>query len=235
MKVKILSEYGYNEAMYGFSLSFKDRAIDPIDWLCPVITNGRYEGSVACEEDCNECELQHREKRYHEVLKKHARMDGGHNKFLEHIVVWLDVEAPLELWKQLDTYRVGVSKQSESTMHTLDKRDIVIEDFDLTDEELNKECISDPTDIGNINNPSLGHILGLYLQYLNHMPPRLKSKLLPQAYKQRREIVLNYKVLRHIINQRKNHKLPEWQFFIQEIYRQIEYPELLPEYPYGDK
>ena len=46
------------------------------------------------------------------VATKLAPMDGGHNKFLEQIqyliLVW---------WKQSDTYRVGISKSSESTMH----------------------------------------------------------------------------------------------------------------------
>lgn len=232
MEVKILHESGYDEAKYGFSLSFKNREIKPTDWFCPIITAGRIE-EWDCNENCESCELQKREDHFDNVLSQNAERDGGHNKFLEHIIVWLDVEAPLEWWKQEDTYRIGTSKQSESTMHCLDKRDIVIEDFDLTEEELEKECISNPTDIGE-KNPKLNCILGLYIQYLNHMPSRLKSKLLPQAYKQRRQIVLSYKVLRHMINQRKNHKLPEWQFFIKEIYRQISYPNLLPKYPYND-
>jgi len=222
MEVKVLGEYGYEFARYGFSLSFKERSIKPTDWmLCPK----------NCHKECSDCDIFERQQHYDKVLIKNANREGGHNKFLEHISVWLDVEAPLELWKQIDTYRVGPSKQSESTMHTLDKRDMAVEDFDLDEKELEKECILDPTDIGD-KNPSLKHILGLYLQYLNFMPSRIKSKLLPQGYKQRREIVLNYKVLRHIINQRKGHKLPEWQFFIKSIYEQIERPELLPEYPY---
>jgi len=48
---------------------------------------------------------------------KLASKDGGHNKFLESIAVWLDITAPRYWWSQLDTYRAGVTKQSESTMH----------------------------------------------------------------------------------------------------------------------
>ena len=39
----------------------------------------------------------------------------GHNKFLESILVWLDVTAPRYFWQQFDTYRVGVTKQRQST------------------------------------------------------------------------------------------------------------------------
>ncbi len=42
----------------------------------------------------------------------------GHNKFLEAMVVWLDVRAPRYWWQEADTYRIS-TKQSESTMHTL--------------------------------------------------------------------------------------------------------------------
>ena len=52
------------------------------------------------------------------VAERLAQRDNGHNKFLESIVVWLDVIAPRYWWQEFDTYRIGVSKQSSSTMHT---------------------------------------------------------------------------------------------------------------------
>ena len=57
-----------------------------------------------------------------EVAKKLYNKDGGHNKFLESIVVWLNIDAPRYWWQQFDTYRVGTTKQSGSTMHTIMKR-----------------------------------------------------------------------------------------------------------------
>jgi len=48
--------------------------------------------------------------------EKLAPLDKGHNKCLESIAVWLDVRAPRYWWQEYDTYRVGVTKQSESTM-----------------------------------------------------------------------------------------------------------------------
>jgi hypothetical protein len=227
MQVNIIEEAGYNAALYGFSLSYKDRAIPREEWWC---------GDADCKHEsgdlhyfCGSCDIQKREDQISKTATANAGRDGGHNKFLEHIQVWLDIEASLEFWKQMDTYRVGVSKQSESSMHTLDRRDAVVEDFELTKDELALNCIADPSEMGDHSVPTLEHILGLYLNYLNHMSPRLKSKLLPQGYLQRRELVLSYKVLRHIINQRKGHKLPEWSYFIDTIYAQAQHPELLPQ------
>ena len=56
----------------------------------------------------------------HAVAVRLAPMDGGHNKFLESIYVWLNVKAPRYWWQEADTFRLS-TKQSESTMHTLNK------------------------------------------------------------------------------------------------------------------
>lgn len=217
MEVKILEEHGYNSAKYGMSLSFKDRNIRPENWWNLSVYNGDSFGLDG--------EIINRVKHYDKVVKSHAGRDGGHNKFLEHVVLWLDIEASLEWWKQFDTYRVGTSKQSESTMHCLDKRYVLIEDVDLSEDELKtKTTGGDPEDDGI----TVESLLGQYLNYISCLPVRTKSKLLPQGYKQRREVVLSYKVLRHIILQRNGHKLGEWKYFIDEIYKQAKYQHLLP-------
>ena len=40
-------------------------------------------------------------------------------------------------------------------------------------------------------------------------------------------MVTNYKALRNIIEQRKNHKLEQWHYFCNSILNQVEHPELL--------
>ena len=183
MNVTVLQEAGYEWAKYGFSLSFKDRKLTREEWWTPE-RSAHYDG----------------------VVLKQAHRDGGHNKFLEHIVVWLEVEASLEFWKQLDTYRVGISKQSESTMHTLDKRRIDPADFE-----------GSPDDLEFLQ----------YLDYLETLAARDKSERLPQGYLQRREVVTNYKTLRHIAMQRRGHKLGHWSTFIGQLISQLEHAELV--------
>lgn len=90
MKIDVLFEAGYEQALYGLSLSFKDRSISRKTWW----TADRFSSM-------------------RKLASKLYKMDGGHNKFLESIVVWLDVEASRAWWQEFDTYRIGTTKQSE--------------------------------------------------------------------------------------------------------------------------
>ena len=140
------------------------------------------------------------------AIKRLYAKDGGHNKFLESIVVWLDITAPRYWWQQFDTYRIGMTKQSESTMHTLLKHPLTQENFsdiipDTWLEELNKMITE-------------GHLM------------RAKA-LLPESFLQRRIVCTNYKSLRNIYTQRKHHRLIEWQDFCDLLYAQLQYPQFI--------
>ena len=159
MKVTILREAGYEEAMLGLSLSFN---ADP----------SRMPARAA----------------------KLAKMDpaSGEVKFLEAIAVWLDVTAPRYWWSQFDTYRAGVSKQSESTMHTLMRTVLEAHHF---------EGGIDETILGALNNAISTNDFGYAKRHL------------PESFLQRRIVTTNYKTILHIIRQRHDHKLTEWQDF----------------------
>lgn len=180
--VQFLGEYGYRQALFGLGLS-----------------HGKTSG-------CNYFTDEWSEERMVKVARTLASKDGGHNKFLEAIHVWLDISAPLYWWKQFDTYRVGVTKQSESTMHT------------LGDSPLTQENFAQP-------------IPGDLLEHLNTIIEakgfdRLNN-LLPQGFIQRRVVCVNYKTLRNMIQQRSKHKLEEWRFFVNEVLSRVRRPELL--------
>lgn len=137
------------------------------------------------------------------VANRLADKDGGHNKFLESVAVWLDITAPRDWWAQFDTYRIGVSKQSESTMHTLTKRPLSMEDFSEG---------TDPRAVALVN------------EYIAAKDWKRAKKNLPEGFLQRRVVCLNYKVLRHIIKQRAEHRLPEWSLFCESVIRQARFP-----------
>jgi hypothetical protein len=107
---------------------------------------------------------------------------------------------------ELDTYRVGITKQSESTMHTLLKRPLAQKDFERP-----------------IPETALHLLNGLIAEKrFNEV-----KTLLPEGFLQRRIVCANYKTLRHIVGQRHDHRLPEWQAFIQEVLAQVEHPAYL--------
>ena len=181
MKVKIISESGYKEALLGMGLSFGSTS--------PFEINDISEGMW---------------RRLHATAELLAKQDGGHNKFLESIQVWIDIDAPRYWWSQFDTYRVGITKQSESTMHTILKKELTQDDFE-----------------GRIHPDVLETVNGC-IRAKDFIGAK---KNLPEAFLQRRIVCLNYKTLRNIILQRKNHKLKdEWRFFIDSILNQLKYP-----------
>lgn len=133
-------------------------------------------------------------------------MGKGHNKFMRQIILWIDCDAPLYWWKQFDQYKVAVCTQSESTMHTLMKNEIHSTDFE-------------------------GGLPTATLMRLNHLRCtndfNKLNKELPQSYLQRRIITLSYENMRNIVEQRRGHKLEEWDFFIDSIIPYVKHPEFL--------
>ncbi len=143
----------------------------------------------------------------YKVALKLSKKDGGHNKFMESMQVWIDITAPRYWWQQFDTYRVGTTKQSGSTMHTIMRSNLTQDDF------------AEP-----IHAETLYH-----LNYLISIKDfdQLKNEL-PEGFLQRRIVNTNYKVLRNMILQRGTHKLKEWQFFILTVRSQVQYKDFLP-------
>lgn len=186
MQVKVLEEAGYEWALYGMALSFHDRKIDVGSWWPEQFARAKIRA------------------------EKLAHKDGGHNKFLESICVWIDIEAPRAWWSEMDTYRVGTTKQSESTMHTLSKRPPEKCDFE------------EGTDDYQI------HGFIVLWEEVKSDVTRLKMNL-PEGFLQRRVICTNYKVLRNIVWQRSGHRLKQWDVFNIELLSQIKHPEFIKE------
>ena len=153
--------------------------------------------------------------------------DGGHNKFLESVCVWIDIKMPRYWWGEADTYRIGVTKQSESTMHTITKRLLTQEDFiediyETTLVELNKETKEWQELKENF----------FYKDKIEKSQKLIKlfrsiKRNLPEGFLQRRIICTNYKTIRHIIAQRKNHKLEEWLLLCNYLINNCRYKEWL--------
>lgn len=221
MEVIVRQEAGYSLALYGFSLSYKDRSIRPEDWWCCLTQSScpvcgdhvsfYKEDDKYCTyyQSCDKCSLGKKVKQIEKAALLRVDLDKGHNKFLRQIKLWLDIEAPRYWWSEFDTYKVGTTAQSESTIHTLTRRDI--DNSDFQDMEVSPKQLK---------------IINKYRTTKDAL--LICKKYLPEGYLQRRLVTLNYAVLRNIILQRKTHRLPEWHYFIREIYSRVNHPELLP-------
>ena len=194
MVIKLLREAGYAEALLGMSLSFYDHQEPLEDWW-----------NIAKKEKAMKRGL------------SLSHKDGGHNKFLESIQVWVYVQATRAFWQEFDTYRAGVTKQSSSTMHTLDKRPVYAYDFE------------EGTSVKAIN--AFNYCLCEYKDPENpHFKDitRLKENL-PEGWLQERVVCTNYKVLRHIYNQRFKHRYKHWDTFLTYMLNNLEFPEFIKE------
>lgn len=146
-------------------------------------------------------------------------IDAGpsHRKFMRQIFVSMDIIAPLYWWKEFDTYKVGTTANSCSTMHTIMNKEFTIDDFSH-----DKMLLGVQRGLGDI----VWHLNTLRTKYLDEENPDIKKKywysiiqLLPSSYNQRRTVTMSYENLRNMYGQRKGHKLDEWRDFCSTIER----------------
>ena len=147
-----------------------------------------------------------------------ALAKGGpvHAKYRRMIVVYLDITAPFYWWKEFDTYKVGTVANSCSTMHTIHKRDLTLNDFaheHLT--ECNRNLLQ--LTIDSINAARREFIEAADSDSAKDAWWQM-IQLLPTSFLQKRTVQLNYEVLHNIYHSpRYNHKLDEWREFCEWI------------------
>lgn len=154
-------------------------------------------------------------------------VQGGseHRKFLRQIMVWVDITAPLYWWKEFDTYKVGTTANSTSTMHKLATTPITLDCFEIEDYDGETGCLP-ISQIECSEYPLYKFIQGqfglldmlefLRLKYLETKDKKYWKELirwLPESWLQTRTVSLNYENVLHIYNQRQGHKLTEWSSF----------------------
>lgn len=148
-------------------------------------------------------------------------IDAGpsHRKFMRQIFVSMNIKAPLYWWKEFDTYKVGTTANSCSTMHTITNKEFTIDDFSH-----DKMLLGAQRSLEDV----VWYLNTLRTKYLDEENPDIKKKywysiiqLLPSSYNQLRTVTMSYENLRNMYELRKNHKLDEWREFCKVI-------ELLP-------
>lgn len=154
------------------------------------------------------------------LMNQLAKGGPVHAKYRRMIPVYLDITAPLYWWKEMDTYKIGVTANSCSTMHKIHAKEFELEDF--SHEHLNLDSIEMLKKI----------IKGLNAYREDFISTKDKDawwqliQMLPSSYNQKRTVMLNYEVLVGIYKWRKDHKLDEWHDFCKWI-ESLPYAELI--------
>ncbi len=136
---------------------------------------------------------------------------SDHRKYLRQVFVSVDITAPIYWWKEFDTYKVGTTANSTSTMHRIHSKDFSRDDFS--------------TD--HMTEGALGALDNMisFLEESRIKFTETKDKkywydiiqLLPSSYNQMRTVTLNYENLINMYYARRSHKLDEWHTFCDWI------------------
>ena len=135
-----------------------------------------------------------------------TRCGEGHDNFLNGIVVQFDIYAPLYMWKQLQRYHFLDFISSQSTMHRLTKFNIKEQCVEDTDKVILERCQKLLDDY----NDNKGMTVSVDE---DNKKWRTLVASLPCGFVLGATMTTNYRQLKTIYNQRKNHKLKEWHEF----------------------
>lgn len=158
-----------------------------------------------------------------DLCKRLIKGGSEHRKFLRQIMVSVDITAPLYWWKEFDTYKVGITANSTSTMHKITSKPITLDCFEIDDFK-NELKVKQSVDYEYPQEEDLDYGVGnhiylleqLRVKYIETKDVRYWKELirwLPESWLQTRTCTMNYENLMNMYHQRKNHKLSEWHTF----------------------
>lgn len=150
-------------------------------------------------------------------MKLAQQLESGgseHRKFLRQIQISVDITAPLYWWKEFDTYKVGTTANSTSTMHKLTSKPITLDCFEIDDFKGEELWLGNPiTNVAQAVNNIIYFCEKLRQKYLETKDKRYWKELvrwLPESWLQTRTVTMNYENVFNMVHQRDNHKLNEW-------------------------
>ena len=126
----------------------------------------------------------------------------GHDQFLTGIIVQFDLTLSIKCWVEAQRYHFLDFVSSQSTMHRIAKMDII------------NNCN------GYVTREAIDNLLVLTRQYNDEPTTENYLKVLyniPTGFELTARMTTNYRQLKTIYKQRKNHRLPEWRKFCDWI------------------
>lgn len=157
-----------------------------------------------------------------DLMTRLIRGGAPHRKFLRQIFVSVDITAPLYWWKEFDTYKVGTTANSCSTMHKIHSKEFELADFST--EHLSPLSINALKSVIDVMNLEREH----YVACKDKDCWWQMIQLLPTSYNQKRTVTVTYENLLNMLEYRRGHKLDEWRQFCDWILT-LPYGSLLKE------
>ena len=151
----------------------------------------------------------------------HAK-GGGHDQFLTGIRIAFDLTFTNKAWVEAERYRFLEFVSSQSTMHRITKFNLSEQYNEYVDKrviEIMKEKLDDYNNLIETikNTPKDNKVL---LEELEELRKEKYLGLLytnPAGFELTARLTTNYRCLKNVYQQRKNHRLPEWREFCEWI------------------
>lgn len=230
IKVENIETWGFEHAIRGMRnpLNSWDRSDSYPAVDCGKC--GRIERDGICypkEHDCTPYHCYEIGKNDLTLMRKLFAAGHPHRKYLRQIFVAMDITAPLYWWKEFDTYKVGTTANSCSTMHKIAAKEFEWGDFSW-------EHLYTPYDQKDLGSAELAHYILIALNRYRERFLKTKDKddwhqmiqLLPSSYNQRRTVTMTYENVMNMLDYREGHKLDEWREFC-EILRALPHVEVI--------
>lgn len=212
IKVENIEYWGFEHAIRGMRnpMNSWDKSDSKLclDILCE---NCRYsEPGDICNSpvDIEEIVIGHKDM---ELMQKLYKGGHPHRKYLRQIMVSMDITAPLYWWKEFDTYKVGTTANSCSTMHKIAAKEFELDDF-------SHEHLIEPME---------AILIAVYSEMNKCREKYLETKdkkwwwqliqLLPSSYNQKRTVTFTYENVMNMLDYRDPHKLDEWNHFCKVL------------------
>ena len=215
IKVEYIDVWGFEHAIRGMRnpMNSWERSDSLYGTANIELENGGVANKIICVAGENDIDL----------MKRLCKGGTEHRKYLRQISVSMDVVAPLYWWKEFDTYKVGVTSNSCSTMHKIHAKEFTLDDFShehLTSTGI--DLLENTIDLLNdwrdwyIRWDKISSVITKEIECKKDVWWQM-IQLLPSSYNQRRTIKMNYENVMNIINQREHHKLNEWRNFVEKL------------------
>ena len=143
-----------------------------------------------------------------DLMRRLYQAGPEHRKLFRQIFISMDITAPLYWWKEFDTYKIGTTADSCSTMHKIGAKEFELDDF--SHEHLHNMFMYQLKDTIIV----LNHARTKYLESKDKDYWWQMIQLLPSSYNQKRTVTMNYENTVTMIRQRTGHKLDEWRNFV---------------------
>ena len=166
----------------------------------------------------------------HSLMQRLSNAGTDHRKFMRMMPVYVRITAPLYWWKEFDTYKVGTTANSTSTMHKLASTPITAECFEIDD--YNSDLDYDGTKLGDVIDKHIEFLESMRVKYLETKDKAYWKELirwLPSAWQQTRTVTMTYENLLAMCSkgQRRFHKLTEWSKSFIDWARTLPYAQEL--------